>query len=351
MLRSGVVAFLDPEVLPPHLPGVTRAAEGSGMKAALAISFEARHGYGTAHDAGQGHRSEEHSPQEAAPAPGGRVSHWLGPRAMSAMTPELATSIAERAVNEQRGITFHCSEDPRDHDAVRAEHGVTPVGFAKRCGLLTSRSVLAHAVYLELEDFAVIAASGATIVHCPYSNAKTGKGIADLPRMLSAGINVALGTDGGMSNDSYDILLELKMTGSLHRAATRDAGATDPEVLLDMATVNGARVLGTGGGVIAPGRAADLMVIDLRRLGSWPSHDALDTLIFSSTRHVVETVLIDGDVMLDGGHPTGLDEAAVMRDAEEVAMAARSAALGGGGHGGFHGSGDAHTAHRGLASA
>jgi 5-methylthioadenosine/S-adenosylhomocysteine deaminase len=343
MLRSGVVAFLDPEVLPSHLPGVERAADASGLKAGLALSFEARHGYGTAgghgtdhgsgdehagHDRHDGHGGHDgHASPPASTEVGhgsrrGRVTPWLGPRAMSAMTVELAQQIARRAAADGLGVTFHCSEDPRDHDAVRAEHGLTPVGFALRHGLLGERSVLAHGVYLEPDDLPAIAVAGATVVHCPVSNAKTGKGVAPLGDLLAAGINVALGTDGGMCNDSYDQLLELRMAGLVHRAAGRDSAATDPERLLDIATTNGARALGTGGGAIEPGRAADLVLIDLRRLGSWPTHDVIDSITFSATRHVVESVIVDGEILLDRGHATRVDEAALLRQAEEVAMAA-----------------------------
>jgi 5-methylthioadenosine/S-adenosylhomocysteine deaminase len=341
MLHSGVVAFLDPEVLRDHLPGVERAAGAAGLKAALAVSFEARHGYGT--DGGHhGHHGDagDHgrhgpgngrgatAPEVSAGSRQGRVTPWLGPRAMSAMTPELADAIAERAASDGLGITFHCSEDHRDHAAVRADHGLTPTAFAQQHGLLTERSVLAHGVYLEPEDLPLIASSGATVVHCPVSNAKTGKGVAPLRELVAAGINVALGTDGGMCNDTYDMFLELRFAGLVHRAAGRDPGATRPEELLAMATANGARSIGTSGGMIEPGRSADLVVIDLRRIGSWPTHDVVDSLVFSATRHVVETVLVDGEILLEDGHATGVDEAAVLRDAEEMAAAAAESALG-----------------------
>ena len=151
--------------------------------------------------------------------------------------------------------------------------------------------------------------------------------MAPLGELLAAGINVALGTDGGMCNDSYDLLLELRMAGLVHRAAGRNSAATDPERLLDIATVNGALALGTGGGVIEPGRAADLVLIDLRRLGSWPTHNLIDSITFSATRHVVDSVIVDGELLLDRGHPTRVDEAALLREAEEVVMAASASAL------------------------
>jgi cytosine/adenosine deaminase-related metal-dependent hydrolase len=332
MLRSGVVAFLDPEVLRPHLAGVERAADASGLKAQLAVSFEARHGYGTADGQadGEGHgdgHDHHATPDVSAGSRRGRVVPWLGPRAMSAMTVELADAIGRRAASEGLGITFHCSEDPRDHDAVRAEHGLTPVAFAREHGLLGRRSVLAHGVFLEPGDLPVIAASGATVAHCPVSNAKTGKGVAPLGDLLAAGINVALGTDGGMCNDSYDVLQELRMAGLVHRAAQRNSGASDPDLLLDIATENGARALGTGGGAIEPGRAADIVVIDLRRLGSWPTQSVIDSLTFSATRHVVEMVLVDGDILLEDGRATTIDEPALLREAEEVARAATASAL------------------------
>jgi 5-methylthioadenosine/S-adenosylhomocysteine deaminase len=246
---------------------------------------------------------------------------------MSAMTVELADAIGRRAASDGLGITYHCSEDPRDHDAVRSEHGLTPTAFGQVHGLLGERTVLAHGVFLEPDDLPLIAGSGATLVHCPVSNAKTGKGVAPLADLLAAGINVALGTDGGMCNDSYDVLQELRMAGLLHRAAQRSSTATDPDTLFDIATDNGARVLGTGGGTIEPGRAADLVVIDLQQLGSWPTQSAIDSLTFAATRHVVTMVLVDGEILLEDGRATRIDERALLRAAEDVARTATASAL------------------------
>jgi 5-methylthioadenosine/S-adenosylhomocysteine deaminase len=247
---------------------------------------------------------------------------------MNAMTDELSAAVAEAARKTGAWMTIHCSEDQREVEEVRAESGLTPARYAERFGLLSERCVLAHGVFLEPDDMVAIAAAGASVVHCPVSNAKTGHGIAPLGAMQAAGINVCVGSDGGMSNDTYDILQELRMVGLVHRAAQHDSGATSADQLLRLATRNGTKAMGLPGGTIATGGPADLVIVDLRRLGSWPTHDPLDTLAFAATRHVVDSVLVDGELLLDGGRATRIDEARLLADAAEVAAeAARAVGL------------------------
>jgi cytosine/adenosine deaminase-related metal-dependent hydrolase len=363
ILRAGAVAFLDPEVEPRHFAGVARGSGASGLRGGLSLAIQARHGYRAQHapgahqgDAGpqgqqgqQGHgghhaagghhghaqapgehhaQSPGSAPSIHLPATSGRVTAWLGPRAMNAMTDELTQAVADRLRATGARVTFHCAEDAREVEEVRAETGLTPARYAERFGLLIDRAVLAHGVYLEPDDLEAIAAAGASVVHCPVSNAKTGHGIAPLAAMQAAGINVCVGTDGGMSNDTYDVLQELRMAGLVHRAAQRDPGATSGAQLLAMATRNGSRALGLPGGRIEPGAPADLVIVDLRRLGSWPTHDPLDSLAFSSSREVVDSVLVDGELLLDRGHATRVDQDRLLAEAAAVAAeAARSVGL------------------------
>jgi cytosine/adenosine deaminase-related metal-dependent hydrolase len=377
ILRAGAIAFLDPEVEPRQFAGVARGAGASGLRGGLSLAIQARHGYRAqgghdahaadgghgGHTADAGHRGHAGKPGASAAshgeaadgrtrherpgAPGeghgqattpassielpptsGRVSAWLGPRAMNAMTDELTAAVAATLRTSGARITFHCSEDEREVAEVRAESGLTPARYAETFGLLVDRAVLAHGVFLEPDDLVAIAAAGASVVHCPVSNAKTGHGIAPLGAMQAAGINVCVGSDGGMSNDTYDILQELRVAGLVHRAAQHNPAATSGVQVLRMATRNGTRALGLQGGTIEAGAPADLVIIDLRQLGSWPTHDPLDSLAFSSSKEVIDSVMVAGELLLDAGRPTRIDEARLLAEAAEVAAeAARAAGL------------------------
>lgn len=334
MLRTGTTAFLDPEVPPRLLAAMTRAAAETGLRAALALGVEGEAGYGRhghdgpAHDHGHPAATALSAAERTAldgwcDPTGGRLALWLGPRVLSAVTPALGRALRQEAERRGLGITFHCAEVPEDVAHVHASGSETVVGFATERGLLGPRSVLTHGVYLAEAELAPLAATGASVAHCPSSNAKLGSGVAPVPAMCAHGVNVALGTDGGLCNDTYDLLSEMRLAGLIHKAVARDPAAITPETILELATVNGARALGLADtGTLDPGSWADLLVVDLRRAGSWPTPHPVDSLVFSANRAVVDSVLVGGEVVLRDGQPVGVDERRLLTEAEEVARQA-----------------------------
>jgi 5-methylthioadenosine/S-adenosylhomocysteine deaminase len=183
-----------------------------------------------------------------------------------------------------------------------------------------------HGVDLRDDELAVLAARGASLVHCPSSNAKLGSGIAPIPTALKAGVNVALGTDGGSSNDTYDMFGELRLAGLIHRAAARDPGAISVETVLRMATYGGAHALGIPCGRLVPGEAADLIVLDATSPGFAPTSNVIDSLVFAGSSRMVRDVFVGGEPLLRDGHVVGVDMPRLVREAGEAARAAIEAA-------------------------
>jgi cytosine/adenosine deaminase-related metal-dependent hydrolase len=337
MLRSGTTAFLDPEVRPDHVDAVAGALGPTGIRAALAIGMADGAGYGVhAHEHGRPvsadgqarHEHEGHDHEDGSIEailrrlpPGGRVTAWLGPRVLSAVSPELGARIASLASEHGTGITFHCAEIPQDGEAVRARSGQGPGAYAGSIGLLGERSVLTHGVHLDDDDLAVLAETGTHVAHCPTSNAKIGGGVARVTEMRARGIEVGLGTDGGNSNDTYDIVAEMRMAALLQRASRQDAGAMSAATVLEMATRTGADALGLAAGRLEPGALGDCVVIQPRREGAWPTVDPVHSLVFGAGG-AVESVVIDGEVVVERGQVTTMDAATVLADAEEAAAAA-----------------------------
>ena len=200
-------------------------------------------------------------------------------------------------------------------------------------GLLTPHLGAFHGVWLDDADIRLLAEGGASIVHSPLSNLKLGSGIAPLRKMIDAGINLALGCDGCGSNDSLNSFVNMRLAGLLHKVTQpepeRWVGAAEA---LYMATAGGARALGLGDrlGCLAPGRLADLILIDLDAPEYLPLNDAARQVVFCETGANVETVIVDGEVVNAGGRPTKIDGAALGREIRDLhkALAPRLAAAG-----------------------
>jgi 5-methylthioadenosine/S-adenosylhomocysteine deaminase len=175
-------------------------------------------------------------------------------------------------------------------------------------------------VWTTPEDWAILAEKGVTCVHNPVSNLKLGSGVADIPGMLAAGVNVALGTDGVSSNNSHDMFEELKLAAILHKGTHLDPMAITPAQALEMATVNGAKALGRPTGMVAAGRVADLILVDFRRPNLIPCHDIAENLVFSARGSDVTMNMARGRVIYENGQFLTLDLERIRREVEEYAL-------------------------------
>jgi len=332
MLSSGTTCYLDPEVWPEQYDGVAAAMDRAGLRACLALAMEGQTGY-TSHTAGQLGSSGLGEDVERARrwhgAAGGRIRVWLGPRVLSAVDQALAELLKRTATEWETGITVHFAEVPEDVSQIRQDYGLSPSAYLEGLGLLAPHVVLTHAIHLEPEDIGRIAQTGTRIAHCPASNMKVGNGFAPVPELLAAGVLVGLGTDGGMCNDTYDLLREMSLTALIHKGSTRDPGALPAGRVLAMATCEGAHVLGLADqiGSLEPGKRADVVVISMQDVGWRPVHDPFANLVYGSvTRDHVDTVMVDGQLLVRGGELLHLDVQAILREAQSRSEAIVEAA-------------------------
>jgi cytosine/adenosine deaminase-related metal-dependent hydrolase len=320
MLRGGITTYLDPEVpTDSRFGGMAGALEASGISAGVTLLVEDRLGY---------HRWSERAAPTITTAESdlittwqasARVTPWVGPSVLAAISSELAADVRRTADERGLRIAYHCAEVTEDLEDSAARGGGSPVEFAQRIGLLAPGAVLTHCLHVTPTDLALIAAHDASIVHCPASNAKLGSGVAPIVDALEAGVNVALGTDGAVCNDTYDMFREMRLAALLQKAVRRDPGALAPEDVLAMATVNGARALGVPAGRLQPGLRADVTVVDLRRIGTWPTADVVDTLVYAAGRENVVHVVAAGEVLVRDGHLVRVEPTRLLAEAEAVA--------------------------------
>ena len=223
-------------------------------------------------------------------------------------------------------IHIHLHETRDEVVASLREHGERPLDRLDRLGLVGPGLVAVHMTQLEEAEIERLAAAGAHVVHCPESNLKLASGFCPAARLLAAGVNLALGTDGAASNNDLNLLGEMRSAALLGKGVAGSASALPAAQALRLATINGARALGLEGeiGSIEPGKSADLVALDLRDAHTQPLYHPVSQLVYSAGRHQVRQVWVQGRQLIRDGVPTSLDQATIIAAAQ--AWAGRLAA-------------------------
>jgi len=223
---------------------------------------------------------------------------------------------------QEHGLRMHVhvSETVSEHEASLSRNGKTPIQTLDQYGVWENGGIAAHCVYTTPEDWAVMAAKGVTAAHNPYSNLKLGSGIAPVPAMLAAGVNVALGTDGVSSHNSIDPFADLKLAAILHNGVARDPMALTTHTALELATVNGAKALGRNTGVLAPGKVADLILVDFSAPNLTPCHDVEENLVFSAHGSNVCMNMARGSIIYENGTFLTLDLERIRAEVKDYAL-------------------------------
>jgi 5-methylthioadenosine/S-adenosylhomocysteine deaminase len=251
-----------------------------------------------------------------------RVGVAIQPHAVYTCSPDLLQQCGDLAARLDTRLIIHLAETRQEVADCRAKYGATPVGHLHRLGLLTSRLLADHGVFLTAEDQELLAAAGAAVAHCPESNMKLASGIAPVAALLARGATVGLGTDGCASNNNLDLLQEMDTAAKLQKVQTLDPTALPAAAALDLATRNGARVLGLEKkvGALMPGLKGDLVVIDLDRPHLTPMYDPYSHLVYAATGADVQTVVVHGEVVVQDRRLLALDLEETMARARELAQ-------------------------------
>lgn len=196
-------------------------------------------------------------------------------------------------------------------------YGLRPIAWLNEIGVLDEQTQIVHAVWADKNESMLLAESGATVVHCPVSNAVLGSGVAPVAALLAEGVSLRLGTDGPASNDTQDIFETLKAAIAFARATTRDATVLPPQAALRLAT---------GGRTLTPGAAADVIVVNLDHARAMPVHDVDSALTLSTHGSDVETVIVGGDLLMHEGRVLVVDEPALLAESRAAVehLAARA---------------------------
>ncbi len=309
MIKSGTTTFADMYIC---MEDVARAVAETGMRAVLCRGMN-----GVGPNAERALRESRELAENWQGKGEGRIKVMLGPHAPYTCPPPYLRRVMGLAAELGLDIHTHLSETVAEVESIRKEYGKTPVAVYAETGLFRYRTVAAHCVHLTDEDIHILAESRVGVVHNPQSNMKLGSGIARVAELLSAGVTVALGTDGAASNNNLDMFEELRTAALLQKARCMDPGVIPAYQALEMATVNGARVLGMDEevGCLKPGMKADIILINVDKPHFYPHHNFVAHLVYSAQASDVDTVIIDGKVVMKDRELLTLDEVEVMRQA------------------------------------
>jgi len=250
----------------------------------------------------------------------GRIRYCFAPRFAVSCTRDLLERVSRHA--RERGVMIHthASENKIEIEMVERETGLRNIEYLNEVGLTGSDVVLAHCVHLNGNETDILERTGTHVAHCPSSNLKLGSGIAPVLEMIERGISVSLGADGAPCNNRLDMFTEMR-TAALVQKALHGAEAMPALRMLRMATIDGARALGLEReiGSIEVGKRADLTLISTDRLHTTPHSDPVSTVVYAAQTADVETVLIDGRVVMRDRKLLTLNEVEVIQSANEHA--------------------------------
>jgi cytosine/adenosine deaminase-related metal-dependent hydrolase len=250
----------------------------------------------------------------------GRLQVWFGCRsAEPANTPTLFDEVSRLARARDMGITIHLAERDSDKQYARSQGYRSHVEFAHGHGLLGPRTVLAHCGASDAQDWELLVSTGASVSHNPANNAAAGWRTAPIVEMLAAGVSVALGCDGAPTNTNMDLLRDLRVAAQVARARAESPLVMASETVLEMATLNGARALGVAAlaGSIEAGKRADFIIINTDAPHLTPVWNPVATVVFGAQGSDVDTVVVDGRILMQGRQVRTLDEGAILEDARQ----------------------------------
>lgn len=253
-------------------------------------------------------------------AGGGQILVDASIHAEYTSNPALWAWMADYAAEHKLGMHVHVSETEAEHRACIERWGDTPIRTLEKYGVWNTRAITAHCVWTDEQDWAIMKEKGISCIHNPVSNLKLGSGVAPIPDMLKAGVNVALGTDGVSSNNNLDMFEEMKFAATIHCGVRRDPLAILPRDVLRMATRCGAEALGRKAGRIEPGYIADLICLDMAQPNAMPCHSAADNLVYSVNGRNVAMTMARGRLLYRNGAFLTLDLEKIRAEVRQHAL-------------------------------
>ncbi|MCA1838421.1 MAG: amidohydrolase family protein, partial [Actinobacteria bacterium] len=250
----------------------------------------------------------------------GRLRYCFAPRFAVSCTRQLLSEVSRLARERDIIIHTHSSENQMECEVVEQETGQRNITYLDSLGISGRHVVLAHCIHLNENEMETLARTRTNVAHCPSSNLKLGSGIARVHEMLGRGISLSLGADGAACNNRLDIFTEMR-TAALLQKALHGPESLPAGQVLRMATIEGARALGLGSelGSLEVGKRADVIIVRMNELHTSPDGDPISTMVYAAMPTDVDTVIIDGKVVMRERRLLTLDQHDVIEQANSEA--------------------------------
>ena len=316
MIKSGTTCFADMYF---HENMVAKAVEKSGLRGVLAEGIiEGGHrllGAKTFRD-GVNFAKKFHGYADD------RVRVMLGPHAAYSCSPTLLKEVKEKASELKVGVHMHLAESKAMFQKFEEKYGSSEVEFLDGIGFLDGHVLAAHCISLSEKDRRILSNRGVNVVHAPVANMKFGVGAAKVKDLTDLGVNVCLGTDGPASNNTLDMFETMKIAALLQKLTYLNPSVLPAYEVLRMATINGAKALGLAEiiGSLDIGKKADVILVDLAKPHLKPLHDVYASIVYAAHGSDVDTVIVDGKILMENRQVKILDEQAVIEKTQKTAL-------------------------------
>lgn len=258
------------------------------------------------------------------------ITPGFGPHAPHTVTKETLERIVELSEEYDVPVSMHVAETQEEFDRFQSELGMTPVEYLDSVGILNERFIAAHCIFITESDIELMKQRGVGIAHNMVANIKSAKGVSPALQMFDEGLNIGLGTDGPMSGNTLDIIGQMGYVAKLHKLVNKDRSAMPPYKVVEMATTGGARAIHREDelGSLERGKLADIVVVETRSPNMQPIFDPYSVLVYSANASNVETVIVNGQIVVSEKTLLTYDEeksrAAIEEFSEQVAEVAET---------------------------
>jgi 5-methylthioadenosine/S-adenosylhomocysteine deaminase len=313
MLRGGITTYADMYYFEDAVARVTKEAGMRGVLGETIIDFPA---------------PDNKTFAEARAYTQKFLDHWKGdPLITAAAAPHSIYTCSEKTLQDSAAlarrngapILMHIAEAPFELEQSRAKHGLSPVAYLERAGILGPDVIGAHCIWVDADDISILAHFNVGCIHNPSSNMKTAAGVMPVVDMLQSGEAIGLATDGAASNNSQDLFEEMDLAAKLQKIARRNPRSLPAEQVVEMATITGARALHLEKsiGSLEAGKKADLIIVNTGAPHAVPMYNAYSEIVYALKASDVRTVVVAGKIVMEDRRMLTLDEKEILAKAQE----------------------------------